>query len=50
MQNLNLPLEQFKQKFTRFARYGRGNLQEKLEWLKEWEEDARREGIYTIQS
>ena len=50
MEQLHLPLEQFKQEFTMFARYGRGNQKEKLEWLKEWEEDARREGLYTIQS
>ena len=50
IQYLNLPLDLFKQEFTMFATFGRGNLQEKLEWLKEWEEDARREGLYTIQS
>ena len=50
MEQLDLPLEQFKKQFTMFAKYGRGNLQEKLEWLKEWEEDARTEGLYTIQS
>ena len=50
---LNLPLEQFKKQFTVFTEYGHGNAEErreKLEWLKEWEEDARREGLYTIQS
>ena len=47
LDQLNLPLEEFKEEFILFAKYA--NEKEKLEWLKEWEEDARREGLYTIQ-
>lgn len=47
MRHLNSPLEDFRLEVLQFAPY-RARRQQRLEWLKKWEKDARREGLYAI--
>ena len=47
MKHLNSSLQEFKLEVLQFGPY-RDRVQQRLEWLKKWEKDARREGLYTL--
>ena len=47
MKHLNSSLQEFKVEVLQLGAF-RDGVQQRLEWLKKWEKDARREGLYTL--
>ena len=47
MKHLNSSLQEFKLEVLQFGPY-QDRVQQRLEWLKKWEKDARGEGLYTL--